>query len=195
VPRVAQGGVSCATIHGGKSQDQRETALETFKRKQADVLVATDVIGRGIDIEGVEHVIQARARPRHAVPQTRAPQTRRRGPRGLARAPASLLQVPRAYPRPRLRPRASQYDLAGSIEAYTHRIGRTGRAGRKGLATTFVTGEGAERELLFDLKKKLEDCKMPVPHELARHEAAQTNPKDAGPDDRGPKPRIQYAKK
>ncbi|KAJ1636133.1 P-loop containing nucleoside triphosphate hydrolase protein, partial [Pavlovales sp. CCMP2436] len=74
---------------------QRETALETFKRRQADVLVATDVIGRGIDIQGVEHVIQ--------------------------------------------------YDIATSIEQYTHRIGRTGRAGRKGVATTFVTGEVSGR--------------------------------------------------
>jgi ATP-dependent RNA helicase DDX23/PRP28 len=133
---------SVATIHGGKSQEQRETALETFKSKQADVLVATDVVGRGIDIEGVEHVIQ--------------------------------------------------YDLAQSIDAYTHRIGRTGRAGRKGVATALVTGEGAERDLLYDLRRKLEECKQPVPQELARHEAAQA-PKEAtgfGP----PKPRTQFAK-
>jgi len=141
---LEKGGYSAATIHGGKSQDQRETALETFKRRQADVLVATDVIGRGIDIQGVEHVIQ--------------------------------------------------YDIATSIEQYTHRIGRTGRAGRKGVATTFVTGEGAERDLLFDLKKKLEDCKQPVPSELARHEAAKENPKDAIPGSRPRERGPQYAK-
>lgn len=142
---LEKGGLSCATIHGGKSQEQRETALETFKRKQADVLVATDVIGRGIDIEGVEHVIQ--------------------------------------------------YDMAQSVDAYTHRIGRTGRAGRKGVASTFLTGEGAERDLLYELKKKLEDCKQPVPHELASHEAAKAPKEPGGFGDRGPRPpKMQYAK-
>ena len=142
---LEKGGIAAATIHGGKSQEQRETALETFKRKQADVLIATDVVGRGIDIQGVEHVIQ--------------------------------------------------YDLASTIEAYTHRIGRTGRAGRKGVATAFVTGEGAERDVLYDLKKKLEDCKQPVPQELAKHEAAQA-PKDAPGafGDRGPRSKVQFAK-
>jgi len=134
-------GYSATAIHGGKSQDQRETALETFKRREADVLVATDVVGRGIDIEGVEHVIQ--------------------------------------------------YDLATSIDPYTHRIGRTGRAGRKGVATAFVTGEGAEKDVLYDLKKFLEECKQAVPAELAKHEAAQAPKDQFGGANQRP-PRVQF---
>lgn len=43
------------------------------------------------------------------------------------------------------------YDMPNSIENYTHRIGRTGRAGRKGIAVTFLTG--GDSEVFFDLKK------------------------------------------
>jgi ATP-dependent RNA helicase RhlE len=50
-------GVAAATIHGGRSQAQRQTALEAFKSGRADVLVATDVVGRGIDIDRVSHVV------------------------------------------------------------------------------------------------------------------------------------------
>jgi ATP-dependent RNA helicase RhlE len=50
-------GVAAATIHGGRSQSQRHTALEAFKSGRADVLVATDVVGRGIDIDRVSHVV------------------------------------------------------------------------------------------------------------------------------------------
>ena len=61
------------------------------------------------------------------------------------------------------------YDMPKDIESYTHRIGHTGRAGRKGTATTFVTGEGVEKDVLFDLKNMLEKCNQKVPPELARH--------------------------
>jgi len=50
-------GIRATVLHGGRTQDQRETALEGFKSKKYDVLVATDVAGRGIDIKGVNHVI------------------------------------------------------------------------------------------------------------------------------------------
>jgi len=55
------------------------------------------------------------------------------------------------------------------IESYTHRIGRTGRAGKKCNAVTFVTGEGIEENVLWDLKIMLEKCKQPVPPDLLRH--------------------------
>ena len=77
------------------------------------------------------------------------------------------------------------------IESYTHRIGRTGRAGRKGVSTTFVTGEGVENNgVLYDLKLMLLSCKQIVPNELQRHPAAQ----DAETRERNKKPKIQEAK-
>ncbi|KAF9622918.1 hypothetical protein IFM89_035151 [Coptis chinensis] len=82
-------GYRVTTLHGGKSQEQREISLDGFINKQFNVLVATDVAGRGIDIRDVAHVIN--------------------------------------------------YDMPGNIEMYTHRIGRTGRAGKTGTVTTFLT--------------------------------------------------------
>ena len=70
-------------------QDQREAGLAGFKEGKYPVLVATDVAGRGIDVQDVACVIN--------------------------------------------------YDMPHSIENYTHRIGRTGRAGKKGYAVTFLT--------------------------------------------------------
>ena len=119
----------------------RELAIEGFKSGEKEILVATDIAGRGIDVEGVEHVIN--------------------------------------------------YDMPKDIESYTHRIGRTGRAGRKGVATTFVTGEGVERNgVLYDLRMLLVSCKQPVPSELARLPAAQ----DADTRERSKKPKIQEAR-
>ncbi len=114
-------GFPTAVIHSGKDQATREQAIDGFKSGEFEILVATDIAGRGIDVEGVEHVIN--------------------------------------------------YDMPKDIESYTHRIGRTGRAGRKGAATTFVTGEGIEENVLYDLKLMLEKCKQPVPLELSRHPA------------------------
>ena len=50
-------GFSSATIHGGKTQEQREAALASLKNGQTSVLVATDLLGRGIDIQGVQLVV------------------------------------------------------------------------------------------------------------------------------------------
>jgi ATP-dependent RNA helicase RhlE len=59
--RVARGllqaGVEAAAIHGNKSQNARERALESFRRGTTTVLVATDIAARGIDVQGVSHVI------------------------------------------------------------------------------------------------------------------------------------------
>jgi len=54
---LEQNGFSAVVLHGGKGQEQRETALTMFKEKEVDILVATDVAGRGLDIPGVQHVI------------------------------------------------------------------------------------------------------------------------------------------
>ena len=84
------------------------------------------------------------------------------------------------------------YDMPKDIESYTHRIGRTGRAGRKGVSTTFVTGEGVENNgVLYDLKMLLASCKQTVPPEFARMPGAQ----DAETRERNKKPKIIEAKK
>ena len=135
-------GYPCAVIHSGKDQATREQAIEGFKSGEFEVLVATDIAGRGIDVQGVEHVIN--------------------------------------------------FDMPKDIESYTHRIGRTGRAGKKGVATTFLTGEGIEENVLYDLKCMLQKCSQVVPHELAKHPAAL--PKEER-EFRKSRPKIIEAKK
>lgn len=81
-------GFKAAVIHGNKSQSQRQRALEEFKKNRIQILLATDVASRGLDIEDVSHVIN--------------------------------------------------YDMPASYDDYVHRIGRTGRANKKGVALTFV---------------------------------------------------------
>jgi len=114
-------GYSVTTLQGGKSQAQRDWSLSEFREGRYDILVATDVGGRGLDVKGVTHVIN--------------------------------------------------YDLPLTIKQYIHRIGRTGRAGESGLATSFITNE--DSDILYDLKKLLQDTDNPVPHELASHPDAQ----------------------
>jgi ATP-dependent RNA helicase DDX23/PRP28 len=66
------------------------------------------------------------------------------------------------------------YDIPSrSIETYTHRIGRTGRAGKEGLATSLITDE--DESIMAALKAYLESTGNPVPDRLARHPAANGN--------------------
>jgi len=85
---LVERGFKAAAIHGNKSQTQRLRALNMLKNDQVQVLLATDVASRGLDIEDITHVIN--------------------------------------------------YDVPGTYDDYVHRIGRTGRAGKKGVALTFV---------------------------------------------------------
>ncbi|KEI39067.1 uncharacterized protein L969DRAFT_18141 [Mixia osmundae IAM 14324] len=65
------------------------------------------------------------------------------------------------------------FQMANNIESYVHRIGRTGRAGRTGVAVTFLTND--DDEVMYDLKQEISKSPISkVPPELARHEAAQT---------------------
>jgi ATP-dependent RNA helicase DDX23/PRP28 len=121
---LEKAGFRVMSIHGGKSQDQREISLDCFRNGRCNVLVATDILARGIDVPDVAHVIN--------------------------------------------------YEMPNSIEAYTHRIGRTGRAGKKGVATSFLTLENTE--IFFDLKQMLIQSNSPVPPEIARHEASKFRP-------------------
>ncbi|KIK99291.1 hypothetical protein PAXRUDRAFT_30608 [Paxillus rubicundulus Ve08.2h10] len=119
---LSRAGWSAATLHSGKTQEQREAALQSLRSGEADILVATDLAGRGIDVQDVSLVIN--------------------------------------------------YQMAGTIEAYVHRIGRTGRAGKLGTAITFLSND--DDEVMYDLKQEI--SKSPVSKvspELAKHEAAQ----------------------
>ncbi|QFY12649.1 DEAD/DEAH box helicase [Nonomuraea phyllanthi] len=88
-------GFAVAAVHGDLGQGQREQALRAFRNGKIDVLVATDVAARGIDIDDVTHVVN--------------------------------------------------YDCPTDDKTYVHRIGRTGRAGRTGIAVTFVEWEELTR--------------------------------------------------
>lgn len=94
-------GFKAASIHGNKSQGQRERALKAFRDGEIRVLVATDVAARGIDIPGVTHVYN--------------------------------------------------YDLPEVPDAYVHRIGRTARNGRDGIAIAFCAPD--DIRLLRDIEK------------------------------------------
>lgn len=118
------GNLQCVTLHGGKSQEQRELSLDQLKRGVRKILVATNVAGRGIDIKDVSLVIN--------------------------------------------------YDMPKSIEEYTHRIGRTGRAGKDGLAISFID-EKEDAEILYELKHVLSKSKIStVPGWLKHHDLAQS---------------------
>ncbi|KAL2172063.1 hypothetical protein VTG60DRAFT_433 [Thermothelomyces hinnuleus] len=122
-------GFSAATLHGSKTQEQREAALASVRNGQASILVATDLAGRGIDVADVSLVVN--------------------------------------------------FNMPSSIEAYTHRIGRTGRAGKSGVAITFLGNEDAD--VMYDLKQIISKSSISkVPEELRRHEAAQSKPTRGG---------------
>jgi ATP-dependent RNA helicase RhlE len=91
VQQLARDGVPADAIHSNKSQNARTRALERFRSGAGRVLVATDIAARGIDVEGITHVIN--------------------------------------------------YDLPNVPESYVHRIGRTARAGRSGVAISFCDTE------------------------------------------------------
>jgi len=104
VKRLERHDLHAVAMHGNKTQSQREKALARFERGHVDTLVATDVAARGLDVEGVTHVIQ--------------------------------------------------FDVPEDRDAYVHRVGRTGRAGRTGIGITFVMGDQAKdmRAIAGELK-------------------------------------------
>jgi len=106
--------IASAAIHGNKSQNAREKALNGFRNGKVKVLVATDIASRGIDVDHVSHVIN--------------------------------------------------YDQPMEPEAYVHRIGRTARAGREGVAISFC--DETEIKLLKAVEKLIKksipvDCDQP----------------------------------
>ncbi|KAJ1033894.1 hypothetical protein NDA16_000102 [Ustilago loliicola] len=123
-------GFYISTLHSGKTQELREEALAHLRDGTTQILVATDLAGRGIDVPNVGLVVN--------------------------------------------------FAMPNNIEAYIHRIGRTGRAGKKGTAITFL--DQTDSDLFWDLKQELTKSKLSsVPQQLARHPAVQHRPvKDAG---------------
>lgn len=111
--RLAARGHEAVAINGDMDQKHRERTIEQFKAGKLDILVATDVVARGIDVDRVSHVIN--------------------------------------------------YDIPYDTESYVHRIGRTGRAGRKGEAILFVAPR--ERRMLSAIeratKQKIERMDLP----------------------------------
>ena len=100
VEYLAQNRMASRAIHGDKNQSDRERSIEIFHEKGIKVLVATDLVSRGIDVEGVGHVIN--------------------------------------------------FDLPLDPEAYVHRIGRTARAGKSGVAISFC--DISEKHRLTDIE-------------------------------------------
>lgn len=111
-------GYQAEAIHGGLSQEQRDRVLRRFREGASEILVATDVAARGLDIEHLSHVFN--------------------------------------------------FDVPASPDAYVHRIGRTGRAGRKGVAITLA--EAREHRLLRNIeqhtKRKIRIESVPTVHDL-----------------------------
>ena len=111
-------GYQAEAIHGGLSQEQRDRVLRRFRDGTSELLVATDVAARGLDIEHLSHVFN--------------------------------------------------YDVPSDPDAYVHRIGRTGRAGREGVAITLA--EPREHRLLQNIehhtKRKIRVETVPTVHDL-----------------------------
>ena len=101
--QLDRAGHRAVALQGNMSQGQRERAMDGFRRKRFDILVATDIAARGIDVQQVSHVVN--------------------------------------------------FDMPNTTDAYTHRIGRTGRSDRQGKAYTFVTSE--DHELVSKVEKRL----------------------------------------
>jgi ATP-dependent RNA helicase DeaD len=111
-------GYSAQALHGGMEQRQRDRVMQLFRGEQADILVATDVAARGLDIDHISHVFN--------------------------------------------------YDVPSAPEVYVHRIGRTGRIGREGVAITLA--DPREHRFLRNIqtltRQKIEVLALPTTADL-----------------------------
>ena len=130
--KLSRAGHRVAALQGNLSQNQRDKAITGFKGTKIDVLVATDIAARGIDVAEIAQVIN--------------------------------------------------YDITDTVEAYTHRIGRTGRAQKTGRAVTFVMSEDADvlRQIERTTNARIE--RLPLP-ELFQVQAAAALSSPRGPRD------------
>ena len=119
--KLIQDGHKAAAIHGDLSQNQRDAVMQSFRKKKIQLLVATDVAARGIDVEDITHVIN--------------------------------------------------YQFPDEIETYTHRSGRTGRAGKLGTSIIFLTKSDKRKIKLIEnkLQTKLTEIEMPSAKEIFKN--------------------------
>ncbi|MBL0512281.1 DEAD/DEAH box helicase [Aeromonas rivipollensis] len=119
--KLAARGHACEALHGDIPQKLRERTVDKLRQGQLDILIATDVVARGLDVERITHVVN--------------------------------------------------YDIPYDTESYVHRIGRTGRAGRKGEAILFVAPR--ERRMLRAIehatRQAIEPMKMPSTEDINQH--------------------------
>ncbi len=122
-------GYGAQALHGGMVQKQRDRVMQLFRSEQAEILVATDVAARGLDIDHVSHVIN--------------------------------------------------FDLPTAPEVYVHRIGRTGRIGREGVAITLASPRDHRflRNIEFITKQKIEVLALPSVADLAKRKLEATREK------------------
>jgi ATP-dependent RNA helicase DeaD len=115
---LARLGCPAEALHGDLNQSRREFVLNRFRSRAIQLLVATDVAARGLDIENVSHVFN--------------------------------------------------FDAPADAEDYIHRIGRTGRAGRKGVAITFVLPRERRRwnDIQAQTRQVIQECQVPGRNEI-----------------------------
>lgn len=118
---LGENGFRVSWIHGGKSQKDRDAVVNAIWDGVIDIVVATEVLSRGIDIERVQNVVN--------------------------------------------------YEVPIEISSYVHRIGRTGRAGESGVATSFVTPEDVY--IMYDLTRLLQRNNFVVPQGMLNNPASQ----------------------
>lgn len=116
--KLIQDGYNADSLHGELSQAQRDYVMQKFRLKNLQLLVATDVAARGLDVDDLTHVIN--------------------------------------------------YGLPDDIESYTHRRGRTGRAGKTGISISIchVREKGKIRDIERVINKKFEKGEMPTGNEI-----------------------------
>ena len=111
--KLIKDGYKAAAIHGDLNQNQRDAVMQSFRKKKIQLLIATDVAARGIDVDDITHVIN--------------------------------------------------YQLPDEIEVYTHRSGRTGRAGKKGTSVIFMTKSDQRKIRLIENKLQIKLSKQEMP--------------------------------
>lgn len=118
-------GFACSPLNGDMNQSLRERTIDRLKNGRLDIVVATDVAARGLDVERISHVVN--------------------------------------------------FDIPYDVEAYVHRIGRTGRAGREGQAILFVSSR--ERHLLLAIERAtrqpIEKMYLPSREDIAERRVAR----------------------
>lgn len=111
---LLKAGYPCMSLHGGKEQTDRESTISDFKGDVCNIMVATSVAARGLDVKDLKLVVN--------------------------------------------------YDVPNHHEDYVHRVGRTGRAGNKGMAVTFIAPD--EEQYAPDLVKALKESHQSIPEDL-----------------------------